>query len=154
MSALLPKPQQGATLIEVLIAIVVLSIGLLGLAGLQVTSMQSNHSAYYRSQATLLAYDLADRMRTNRTAAQASAYVFAYPTSSSSTNTVSGTTAQKDKAEWLNNLALTLPDGMGKVEQAGTLVTISVQWNDNRGRIKATADTATPSETFVYRTEI
>ncbi|WP_439859698.1 type IV pilus modification protein PilV [Pseudomonas sp. MBLB4136] len=153
MRAPLARPQQGATLIEVLIAIVVLSIGLLGLAGLQLTSMQSNHSAYYRSQATLLAYDLADRMRANRTAALTSAYLVDFPTSSSS-NTVSGTTAQKDRAEWLNNLALKLPDGTGKVEKSGTLVTISVRWNDNRGRIKATGDTTTPTETFVYRTEI
>ena len=64
-----PTDQRGTTLIEVLIALIVLSIGLLGLALLQVTSVQSNHSAYYRSQATVLAHDLADRMRANRTAA-------------------------------------------------------------------------------------
>lgn len=153
MKAHPPMRQRGATLIEVLIAIVVLSIGLLGLAGLQVTSVQSNHSAYYRSQATLLAYDLADRMRANRTAALTSAYEFTFPTSSSS-NAVTGSQAAKDKAEWLNNLALTLPDGTGQVAKSGTLVIISVRWNDNRGRIKASDDASTPSETFVYRTEI
>ena len=146
--------ERGATLIEVLVAIVVLSIGLLGLALLQVTSVQSNHSAYYRSQVTILANDLADRMRANRTAALTSAYEIAsFPTSSSS-NTITGTQAQKDKAEWLNALAATLPDGTGKVERTGALVTISIRWNDNRGRIKTTDDAASDSETFVYRTEI
>jgi type IV pilus assembly protein PilV len=67
---------------------------------------------------------------------------------------VSGTQAQKDKAEWLNALALTLPEGTGKVEKTGALVTISVQWNDNRGRIKTANDAETGIEKFVYRTEI
>jgi type IV pilus assembly protein PilV len=153
MSAYLPVAQRGATLIEVLIAIIVLAIGLLGLALLQITSVQSNHSAYYRSQVTVLASDLADRMRANRTAALGSAYEFDFPTSSSS-HSVSGTQAQKDKAEWLNALALTLPEGTGKVEKTGALVTISVQWNDNRGRIKTANDAETGIEKFVYRTEI
>lgn len=147
------RRQQGATLIEVLIAVVVLSIGLLGLAGLQVTSVQSNHSAYQRSQASLLASDLADRMRANRDAALGNAYLMDFPTSSSS-NDVDGSQADKDKAEWLNNLALRLPEGTGKVEKDDTLITISVRWNDNRGRI-ATSNAAADADTvFVYRTEI
>lgn len=149
----LRSTQDGATLIEVLIAILVLSIGLLGLAGLQVTSIQSNYSAYYRSQATVLAYDYADRMRTNRTAALVMSSDSNFPTSSS-TNSVSGTQSAKDKAQWLNTLALTLPDGTGRVERSGTRITISVRWNDNRGRIKTATDTSTPSETFIYRTDI
>lgn len=147
------RHQEGATLIEVLIAIVVLSIGLLGLAGLQVTSVQSNHSAYQRSQATLLAYDLTDRMRANRTEALTNAYLVDFPTSSSS-NAVTGTQAAKDKAEWLNNLARNLPNGTGKVEKTGNLITIQVRWDDNRGRI-AKSDATPDSETiFTYRTEI
>ena len=55
----------GFTLIEVLIAMLVLAVGLLGLAGLQATSLKNNQSAYNRSQATQLAYDIADRMRSN-----------------------------------------------------------------------------------------
>lgn len=153
MIAKQPKSQQGASLIEVLVAIVILSIGLLGLAGLQVTSVQSNYSAYYRSQATLLAYDLGDRMRANRTAALASSSDGGFPVSSSS-HAVSGTQAAKDKAEWLNSLALQLPDGTGMIEKTGNRLQISVQWNDNRGRIKNTAGAGSQIETFVYRTEI
>lgn len=145
--------QSGATLIEVLIAIVVLSIGLLGLAGLQVTSIQSNYSAYYRSQATVLAYDYADRMRTNREVAKTMSSDSSFP-ASSSTHSVSGSQFTKDKAQWLNALALTLPDGTGLVERNGTQITISVRWNDNRGRIKPASDTSVPSETFIYRTDI
>ncbi len=57
--------QRGMTLLEVLVALLVLSIGLMGLAGLQGTSLHMNNSAYQRSQATALAYDIADRVRAN-----------------------------------------------------------------------------------------
>jgi type IV pilus assembly protein PilV len=57
--------QSGFSLIEILIAIVIASIGLLGLASMQATGLKNNQSAYQRSQATVLAYDYADRMRAN-----------------------------------------------------------------------------------------
>jgi len=57
--------QGGATLIEVLVAVLLLSFGIVGLAGLQFTGTKFNHSAYLRSQGTSLAYDLADRARAN-----------------------------------------------------------------------------------------
>jgi type IV pilus assembly protein PilV len=53
----------GFTLLEVLITLIVLSVGLLGLAGLQTMSLRNNHDAYLRSQATIQAYDIVDRMR-------------------------------------------------------------------------------------------
>lgn len=59
------KHQSGVTLIEVLVTMLVLAIGLLGLAGLQAQGLQSNNRAYMRSQAAILAYDMADRMRGN-----------------------------------------------------------------------------------------
>jgi type IV pilus assembly protein PilV len=57
--------QRGATLIEVLVSVVLLSFGIVGLAGLQFNGTKFNHSAYLRSQGTALAYDLADRVRAN-----------------------------------------------------------------------------------------
>lgn len=114
---------------------------------------KSNHSAYQRSQATLFAYDLADRMRANRDAALGNDYLMDYPASSSS-HSVTGSQAAKDKAEWLNNLALQLPEGTGKVEKTGTLVTIHVRWNDNRGRIAKSDAEADANTVFTYRTEI
>ncbi len=61
----LPANEGGFTLIEVLIALIVLGVGLLGLASLQSISIKSNHDAYLRSQAQLLAYEITDRMRSN-----------------------------------------------------------------------------------------
>ena len=57
--------QRGFTLVEVLVTVIIISIGLLGVAGLQLAAMRSNHSAYLRTQATIAAYDLIDRMRTD-----------------------------------------------------------------------------------------
>lgn len=57
--------QAAFTLLEVLITLIILSIGLLGLAGLQTMSLRNNHSAYLRSQATSQIYDIVDRMRAN-----------------------------------------------------------------------------------------
>lgn len=55
--------QKGFTLVEVLVTVLVLAVGLLGLAGLQLAGMKSNRSAYLRSQAVIATYDLLDRMR-------------------------------------------------------------------------------------------
>lgn len=68
------EAQAGTSLLEVLIAVVVLSLGLLGLAGLQVAGLRVNQGAMQRSQATMLAYDVFDRMRSDRTAALAGKY--------------------------------------------------------------------------------
>ncbi|MFC1748700.1 type IV pilus modification protein PilV [Pseudomonadota bacterium] len=57
--------QSGVTLIEVLISLVVLSVGLLGIAGMQATGMRNNHAAYSKMQATNMAMDMADRIRSN-----------------------------------------------------------------------------------------
>lgn len=56
-------PRGGFTLVEVLIAIIILAVGILGLAALQMAGMRTNHSAYLRTQATIAAADLIDRMR-------------------------------------------------------------------------------------------
>lgn len=57
---------KGFSLLEVLVALLVLSIGLLGLAALQTTGIKFNQQSYQRTQATLQAYEIIDRMRVNR----------------------------------------------------------------------------------------
>ncbi|HID48830.1 MAG TPA: type IV pilus modification protein PilV, partial [Chromatiales bacterium] len=69
-----PKPARGFTLLEVMIALVIFSIGLLGLAGLQARGLQSNTTAQYRTTAMILAYDMADRIRANSTGVAAGNY--------------------------------------------------------------------------------
>jgi len=81
------RPERGFTLIEILVAVLVLSFGLLGLAMLQATGLRFNTDSYLRSQATVLAYDLVDRMRANKAGADAGNYCL------TSTTPVCATTA-------------------------------------------------------------
>lgn len=69
-----PFNDSGFSLLEVLIALLVLSVGLLGIAGLQTFSLQFNHQSYERTQATLLISDIAERITTNPLAARAGRY--------------------------------------------------------------------------------
>jgi type IV pilus assembly protein PilV len=68
------KKHAGFTLLEVMVAIVVLSLGLLGLAGLQAASLRNNQTAYYRGIAVQQASDMADRIRVNLAGMRAGDY--------------------------------------------------------------------------------
>lgn len=70
------RDDAGFAMLEVLLTIVIVSFGLLGLAGLQLTSIRNNHSAYLRSLATQQANDMADRMRANQLGVKAGNYNF------------------------------------------------------------------------------
>jgi type IV pilus assembly protein PilV len=128
---------QGFTLFEVLIALVVLSVGLLGLASLQTNTLKFNQGAYLRTQATNLAYDMADRMRANRAAAIANAYddvAFATTLPACNINGVSGTSvAERDISAWRIALICAMPSGNGSIDTNGRTVTINVQWDESRG---------------------
>lgn len=145
------QTQSGFTLVEVLVAVVVLAVGLLGLAGLQVTSVRFNNSAYLRSQATNLAYDIADRIRANRSVALASpgAYdsvAIQSPPPACAVVALSGTIANQDIQAWRNALACALPSGTGVICKGtldsadnctvipGSVFSISVIWDDSRGQ--------------------
>ena len=141
-------------LIEVLVATVVISVGLVGLAGLQTLSMKNNHSAYLRTQATMLTYDMVDRMRANVAAAQAGQYTTAFNTAPAGTVNCESSTCSSaslatfDVNQWkvslgiwdaINTCSVTLsksgllPGGDGQVTQVGTVHTISIRWNDRDG---------------------
>ncbi len=110
---------RGFSLIELLVAVVVLAIGLLGLAALQAGGMRFGHSAYLRSQATVLAYDISDRMRANIAAVLDGNYDLASATEHSAcTNTTGCSTAnmaENDTFEWRAALGARLPGGEGVV---------------------------------------
>jgi type IV pilus assembly protein PilV len=119
----------GFTLVEALVALLALSIGLLGVAALQLTGLRNNLSAAWRSQATYLSYDIIDRMRANRD--RRLDYNCALGAAC-----MPGGVATIDLAAWKANLAAALPGGVGSVVVDGTdntTVTVIVQWTDERG---------------------
>jgi type IV pilus assembly protein PilV len=146
----------GFTLVEVLVSLVVLAIGLLGIAKLMLLSSHSNDSAYLRSQATALAYEMLDNMRANRqealppnssyNTAAAAPVVFPYPGTPCVGTACTSTTqvALYDLSQWGMRLdansglvpAGALPNGRGSVATVTdgnneTTVTIVVSWNDS-----------------------
>lgn len=122
------RHQSGITLIEILVALLVLSIGLLGLANLQAVGLRANHNAYLRSQATILAYDIADRMRANRSSAVAGEYDIALNAAPGGTGVPA-----TDLAQWKARLAELLPSGDGAVAVDADSAVVTVQWDDSRG---------------------
>ena len=132
------KMQRGTTLVETLVALVVLSVGLLGIAALQMTSLRNNRGAHLRSQAQVLAYDIADRMRANRTLADGNAYLIAIGAGATGTGLV-----LTDLQAWKNTLALMLPGGDGAIERDGAMFRITITWTDSIG-----------AQTFTTRTRI
>lgn len=147
---------RGVTLIEVLVAVLVISIGLLGLAALQVAALQANETSYQRSQATNLAYDVIDRMRTNRTDALGGNYDTNFTAAPDCAIPSAGSDlAETDLNEWRMALACGLPNGEGFIDvdtnpagSGNNLVTVTIRWTDRD------AENAGDWESFTTRTEL
>ena len=120
--------QRGFTLVEVMIVFFVLSVGLLGMAALQMKSMQYNQSSYIRSQATLAAYDILDRMRVNKAVALAGTYNVLVTDPDPTGTSIAATDIQT----WRAFLASTLPGGLGQVQcvSATSQCSVTVRWVD------------------------
>lgn len=136
-------------MLEVMVAIVVLSFGLLGLAGLQVIGLKSNQTASLRSIATQQTYDIADRMRANMSGVNSNAYDNITPGTASNPNCIlTGCTtlqmAQHDSFVWNATNAVLLPGGTGTVTGTpATFYTISVTWTEkcDKGESSCTSGT-------------
>lgn len=111
------KRQGGATLVEILVTVVVISIGLLGVFALQAVSLRNNYSSFLRGQATVLATDIVDRIRANRD--NAASYTVAFG------GTLAATTMHgKDVTEWKNQITTLLPSTSASATADGS-VTVS-----------------------------
>ena len=128
------KRFDGFTLLEVLIALVILSIGLLGIAALQGVGLRSSHGAYLTSQAGLLAYDMADRIRANPRPEDA--YDFDTTTVDCTQPLPDAPLLDADLAEWACSVQGLLPNGSATIDDSRDAVTglftyeITVQWED------------------------
>jgi len=136
-----PSRQDGFTLLEVLIAVVILSIGLLGVAGMQAVSLKNNHAAYTKTLATNLASDIAERIRANPLghdyyAGFDSSGTIASPPSciSSSNGCTPEQLAKYDLYYWSKPIVDTsspaLPQGQATISRTADVFTVTLFWRE------------------------
>lgn len=139
--AIPPSTQRGIGLVEVMIAVLVLAIGLLGLASMQTNGMRMNNGSMSRSQAVFLANDIVERVRANRV----NRADYALPAAADGASNVgacnlnlgfntANSVAVNDMAEWLNSLACLLPDADASIvlNVPTNRITVTVEWSARR----------------------
>jgi type IV pilus assembly protein PilV len=131
----------GFTLIEILVTLLVASMGLLGIAGLHMVSLRNNYDALMRSHASALASDITDRMRANRAAVvdggEYEVAIGVTPTGQDPSQ------ARGDVIAWKRMLAAQLPTGDGSIaiDGATDIVRIVIQWGERGNTISFVTET-------------
>jgi type IV pilus assembly protein PilV len=123
---------RGVSLIEVMISVLVMGIGVLGIAAMQATALRNSQSALERSQAVIQSYTILDAMRANVAVARAGGYDMALTGTPPTGTSLSAT----DRASWITSLKGR--DGMGPTAQGAIACdtdrcTVTIQWDDSRG---------------------
>ena len=147
----LGRPPSGFTLLEILISLLILSVGLLGLAGLQVNGLHSNQDSYVLTQAMAQAYDMTDRIRANTVGFTAGYYNNIAPTIPSTdpgcatTACSSADMASHDAYQWNTANLNLLPNGKGTVTTSGNTRIITVMWDQLRNGATGTGCGGNPA---------
>ena len=130
------RAQEGTTLIEVLVAMLILAVGLLGAAAIQLNALKYTDSSRMTSQASFIAYDMMDRIRAN----SAADYTVTPPTSASLS-----VARDQDLYDFTTNIASALgATATGSVALNQRVYTITITWDDSRA-----ANTANARRSFV-----
>ncbi|QXI29369.1 type IV pilus modification protein PilV [Pseudomonas vanderleydeniana] len=140
--------QAGLTLIEVMVSMLILAVGLLGAAAIQLNALKYTDSSMMTSQASFIAYDMLDRIRANPDASYA-------VSSLQGITATAGSTAARDVDLYdfknnINNFAAT--DGSGSIVVNNRVVTITIGWGDKRADDATTANA--PTRTFVLTSRV
>lgn len=139
------REAEGFTLLEVLVAMLVLAVGALGIAAMQLRGLQYNHDAYLRSQISVLAYDIADRMRLNQ--ASAASYASTYNIGVAGPACTENSAAiANDLACWQRRVWEALPPGGSAniVDDGGGEFTVTMSWVDREGTTRTVNYTFQP----------
>lgn len=156
------KTQQGVGLIEVLVAVLILTVGILGLVGLQTRALQFSQESMLQSQAMMMAYEMTDRIRANKTSADDYEVMYGENvTATQNCQTGNCTPAQLalyELSEWKTNVA-SLPSGDAQIVRDDTGVrpfyTITVRFQDTKlGQALAGGTGAAELREVSVRTEI
>ena len=133
-----PASMRGVGLVEVLVAVLVLAIGLLGIAALQATTLRNSQSSIERTQAVVQTYTILDAMRANLTAARGTSYNMPMTCVAPS----AGTLITSDQRFWLLSAQASLGStACGKIECKANVCTITLQWDDSRSKGGSSAQT-------------
>lgn len=137
------KSNKGFTLIEVLVSLLILSIGALGLVGMQTRGLQLNQNSLHQSQVTMYVMDMVDRIRAND--GEKLKYLIAYKESAekevsctaSDADCSPVTMAKYDLYQWRTQIQSTLPSGNSKIEKVKTaggieMFVVAVSYKDKR----------------------
>ncbi|MFA5684613.1 MAG: type IV pilus modification protein PilV [Lysobacteraceae bacterium] len=135
-------PQRGFSMIEVMVAVLVLSIGLLGMAALQAATLRNNQSANYRTQASNLAYELIDTARSYQTRDTRNVRSLVQPLGSWSATCAANSTPVSctgnaltcDRQRWANRVCRGLPNGRGRAtfDASDNELIVELCWSDDR----------------------
>lgn len=131
------KKIRGSGLIEVMIAVLIVSIGLIGLVRMQLGGLRNAESAYMQGQSSLVAYTILDALRADRVGATQGAYNM--NKNCTTTPSASGLAGEVQR-HWLQTLKNVLGDtaeSCGEVACMGNLCTVRVFWNDSRAKTGA-----------------
>lgn len=129
------QQQAGMTLIEVLVAALILGLGLLGAASAQINALKYTDSARMSTQASFIAYDMLDRMRANATGD----YRFSGGDVATSTSSVAGIVGQ-DLSDFKRNIrAFGGENARGVISVSDRQVSINIYWDDSRAEKKDAA---------------
>lgn len=146
----------GFSLIEILITLLIVSVGMLGLVGLQTESLKFNSSSLQRTKATILANDILDRIRANRERAIATNdYNIALDESAGSSNNCQTSLcspaqiARFDLAQWRDAIDDALPGATGSVTRTNETFTVSIRFEENAKNLSST-DVGTGAEAKNY----
>lgn len=121
------KKEKGFSMLEVLVAMVIIAIGLMGNAAVILKTKKLNSNAYMHSQAVLLANDMVERLRVNRAHALSGDFAHAIGAGSSADATIVGAEVN----DWLQRVSDSLLEGDGSVSVNSTgQVTIVIQWKE------------------------
>lgn len=131
--------QRGVGLIEILVSVLLFSIGLLAMANLQMVSLKMNDNADLRTRANLLATDLVERMRVNPGNWDAYDVAFAdcqsgIDGSGQGVEEADQVSAQQDLVFWCGQVGRELPGGKGQVNFGNGRVSIVLRWEEREGR--------------------